>query len=251
MAIVLIPNQVVSFNNVAGCFIDTRTYTGKVSTNDCTEFQVRITPETGTELVTSPNFDSSTGWTLSIGAVIFGGRLSLAQNGANAQQIITTEAGGYYRLTIDIERNLGTTPLAILLTDGATIIPVTAQQGDGVTGSTNYYFEAVGTATNVFIASAQNQLIEIQSVSVKKLTTIDATVETCDGEYVSDVDVIEYAADYAHIRHCWEGYDNDCYRFSLTPLGFEGENLFEGNALTTKGGFALTTLLGEPITWIP
>ena len=245
MAIVLIPNQVVSFNNVAGCFIDTRTYTGKVSTNDCTEFQVRITPETGTELVTSPNFDSSTGWTLSVGSVIFGGLLSLAQNGANAQQTITTETGGYYEITVVIERNLGTSNVVL-------ISPLVEHQtGNFVTGTTKGYFTATSTTTDIFIASAQNQLIEIQSVSVKKLTTIDATVETCDGEYVSDVDVIEYAADYAHIRHCWEGYDNDCYRFSLTPLGFEGENLFQGNAITTKGGFALTTLLGEPITWIP
>jgi len=183
--------------------------------------------------------------------VIFCGLLSFAQNGANAQQTITTETGGYYRLTIDIERNLGTTPIALLLTDGATIINVSAQQGNGITGTTHYYFTAVGTSTNILIASPQNQLYELQSVSVKKLTTIDATVETCDGDYVSDVDLIEYGADHVHVKHCWEGYDSDCYRFSITPLGLEGENLFDGNAITTKGGFALTTLLGEPITWIP
>jgi len=257
MALVLLDGQGVNFTDEGGCFIDTRTYRGRLHETDCTQFQVRLTEANGTELVSNGDFVSGlTGWTAS-GAVVNFEQCNLVGVGAYIEQTITLEANSYYQLSVEIIENPDN---ATLLPTFGTIVFSNGQDGNFQSlGTSVIYFETGATTSDTLsLVYPASGFMTIDNVSIKKLTTPSVEIQECDGTYVSDADSVEYSRDYANITHCWNGFDEGCYRIAMTPEGDEGTNLFSRNSIVTTSGkpivakqFSINGVVYNPITWTP
>lgn len=279
MGLVFIPNQAVQFVSFgdkdfnernADCKGDTTEFCQIAHPDYPTQFQIKLTPDTGEELLTNGDFDTDlSGWTedpaiawewnvldgepSALGFTDqFIGDISLTQS-------FTVVSGQAYKIVIDVCSFTNTNdsegslyvgavdsmsnPAGVFTGIGSDSNPIT-QEGEytimfvsGVDDTIDFSIwlspGVVGDPNNLVSAN-------ICSISVMSVTLPTVTLQDCDGNHVADIVDIVYADEYATVTVDWSNYDEGCYKICVFPEQDTGENLF-GDLL------CITDELGNPI----
>lgn len=117
-------------------------------------------PSLGPELVTSGNFSSGTGWTLSAGFTIGSGLLSINSASGNAQNAFLAQSGKQYEITVDIVSLSGGSINVTVGNSAETISTPGLKTFRKVASVNNYLYILVNTGTVVST---------IDSISVKEV----------------------------------------------------------------------------------
>jgi hypothetical protein len=228
------------------CTNDNEIYCQSVVKNQITQFQVKLFPLTGIELLTNAEFANNvTGWNptgtmVETHSSLFGGSANLisTSNGTITQTVTGLTIGKYYEVeTIlrDFTRlNLSAISLASLNVNtsfiASGILFYQANQNVSVRDiKIKLWFTATATSHNISI-QVQNAQVNAEYVRMKELTIPTAEVNTCDGDSVVSADVNLFK-DVAIISVNWNDsniVDAECYKICVFPADNENENLLSG-----------------------
>jgi hypothetical protein len=209
----------------------------------CTEFEMRLTPETDVELFSNPYFEelesNPDGWNWDL-ANVDNNQVILFPQGYIEQQITGLTIGAYYRVCVEI---LAITPPQALVVIGSGSLGFNSNNAFNTVGIHCVYFIATDAdVTFVFGSTGGVGNITLGSASVKEISIPIPTIETCEGTPVGGIDfTIDTYKDIAKIGICWEQLQPNCFKLCVTPAPETANDLFTGaNLITTEDGRSIT-----------
>ena len=194
-----------------------------VHSGDTTPFQVEVSEDTGTNIVTNGTFATDTSWTKGTGWTIAGGVgvHTSSGGGALSQSIAAIKASTYYKIVFTINTYSNSQTLSVVFA-GDTVKTLNA------TGTyTVYWFtDAILGGTTLSFTPHATTNLTIDNVSVTQMTTISYGIKDLNDDVVKivyDGTGITYYQTMASIEVDWSTIEDGCYRLFLIE---NGTNLF-------------------------
>lgn len=254
MGVIILDGQAVNVKKQSDYCVEETEWFQPVMPNDCTSWQMQLTPKTDIEIFTNPNLNGAglacpTGWSCS-GATGTGYNEVVFGTGAMITQTVTLVNAKYYRLCVEIAEISAGMALVVTTDDGVIFLTSNTFTEEG-TFCTYFYGDTTGPEFAIS-ATGVDGFVYLTSVSLKEISIPNITVETCDGvEETVDIDLQVYK-ERALAKICWAELEYGCYKICVDPIEATSFDILGGaNNIITEGGRGISTESGALITWIP
>lgn len=251
MGLQFIPNQWIKFLENGESSVNIRNYKYKGDpdefcqiVNGERQFQVKVTPDNDTDLITNGAFDTDlTGWTDNSAAGgawawqdVDGEGVALAVTApgeAKLTQTISVTSGDVYRfqLTLDcltggqeiyVTAEVGGSPDGEFTGTGGITEPATAN------GIYTFYYEAATTGnvdfSLVLVGGGFNTGC-VANVSMLEATLPVVTLKDCDGNTIDTITDFAFYLNYVTVTIDFDSYSEGCYVVCVYPEEDPAENL--------------------------
>lgn len=236
MGVTVLEGQAVYIQNEFPC-VESTDYGQPVMEGDCTQFQMRLTPETNIEIFSNPNLEElatdPNGWDWTL-ANVNNNQVILAPFGTLWQEVGLT-IGRYYKLCVEITQ-ISAGQAIVVVADGSTIFE-TSNSFNTVGRHCTYFYATETTETFTIASTGATGTITLTSVSLLEITIPTVALETCDGDTVTYSPQITIFRERATAVICWEGVAHGCYKICVTPNRLTTFNILDGanNIITPQG----------------
>lgn len=265
--VILLPNQAIAFQKNGESFNDYNyrittqktDYCQAVRNGELTYFQVQVTPETGTNLITNGDFLTNLNfwtqtpaasylWDGTLGAVALGVVSSLSQN------IILT-ANRTHRIDFEVTgiidgAKVFVTPLVTHSQIGGTAL-VDFAMGTGTYSL--YFIPSVGGLQQIAISNIiSGKVSSVRNISVYELSEPVWTLRDCETQTPqASVGVVQRFEDKITYSASWTSIPDGCYNICLENSGdFEYNYAERDLCLNTESGESILQEDGDCITWM-
>ena len=231
MGATLIPNQTVTLiendetlnQRNSRLFWDRREFCQLIKNNQVTQFQMKVTPVSGNNLIANGDFNGNlNSWTrnpIYLFIYLNGKANSVSSTTQLAQLYQPTPilANKTYRVDFDVA----------FFGDGQTFLSVNLDSSTPIGGSlildsvnfvdgtySTYWRTGTVSTTNITFGVNTSDLssyVTIDNVTLYELTEPIVTLEDCNGNYIKDINTVARYKDYITYTHPWTQADG-CYR---------------------------------------
>lgn len=279
MAVQVIPNQpfkliengeTINERNARQMW-DRRQFCQLVKTSQTQQFQLRVTEDSGNNVVANGDFTSGmNSWTLNHANIVvplflpstgYAAYWSPAAN-PGSPGIITQPlvlASRTYKLTFTVifvhDSPSSVQQIETFITNATQIggdAPIYSTTQDETVSFTLYFtVDATPNVLNFYFTGNDLDSIQhgLQNVELFELTEPVLSLQDCNGNYIKDVNIVERFEDLVTFTHSWDGLtDGQCYRFCLLGGDDLAANHVEGSfCLTDERGRVLLDEFGNCI----